>query len=415
MNTSLLVLAAAWIGYFMLHSLLASHTVKAQLINLFPGKGRWYRLVFNLLSFFLLLPLLWMQLTVPSDMLWKSVYSLVPGGLLFIAGGWIGREAYRSYDGAVFLGMKNSERDWDQSQPLVLSPWHRKVRHPLYFATILIVLGVFLILPNEASLVALGCILAYLVLGTRLEERKLIRQFGERYLSYRRQVPMFIPIPWNKSWENDVNLPDNHTIRSMTPTTSWPQGISYDEYVEQVKTLAREGKSSGENQSESYVHYTKMSASRIRRLTRTFQPAAYWDEFLASLEKRYAWNIFTESWCGDAAQSLPVLQAIAQRSEGKILLNLYYRDEHSELFDHYLTGKSRSIPKLVALDRETGKELGTWGPRPEALQERVLTYLQAPDKPYDKFSIEVQQWYNEDKGALIQEEIFRALQDWEKI
>jgi methanethiol S-methyltransferase len=40
---------------------------------------------------------------------------------------------------------------------------------------------------------------AYLVIGTLLEERKLILEFGDKYRLYQRQVSMFIPLKWLRS------------------------------------------------------------------------------------------------------------------------------------------------------------------------------------------------------------------------
>jgi hypothetical protein len=34
------------------------------------------------------------------------------------------------------------------------------------------------------------------VIGTFLEERKLVREFGDRYRKYQAEVSMFIPLKW---------------------------------------------------------------------------------------------------------------------------------------------------------------------------------------------------------------------------
>jgi hypothetical protein len=34
------------------------------------------------------------------------------------------------------------------------------------------------------------------VVGSRLEERKLVERFGERYRTYRQRVPGLLPLPW---------------------------------------------------------------------------------------------------------------------------------------------------------------------------------------------------------------------------
>jgi protein-S-isoprenylcysteine O-methyltransferase Ste14 len=38
----------------------------------------------------------------------------------------------------------------------------------------------------------------YVLIGTWLEERKLVLEFGEAYLRYQRQVPMLIPFTKSK-------------------------------------------------------------------------------------------------------------------------------------------------------------------------------------------------------------------------
>ncbi len=39
---------------------------------------------------------------------------------------------------------------------------------------------------------------AYLVIGTFLEERKLVVEFGDQYRQYQREVPMLFPVKWMK-------------------------------------------------------------------------------------------------------------------------------------------------------------------------------------------------------------------------
>jgi protein-S-isoprenylcysteine O-methyltransferase Ste14 len=70
------------------------------------------------------------------------------------------------------------------------------VRHPWYLATILLIWARQL----DISAILVNAILTfYLIVGTYLEENKLILEFGEKYRSYQRRVSMFIPIKWMKS------------------------------------------------------------------------------------------------------------------------------------------------------------------------------------------------------------------------
>lgn len=78
--------------------------------------------------------------------------------------------------------------------------------------------------------------------------------------------------------------------------------------------------------------------------------------------------IITESWCGDAAQNVPVLEKIAAESD-MIETRYILRDENLDLMDPFLENGSRSIPKLFALDRTNLKVLGAWGSRPLPLKK----------------------------------------------
>ncbi len=70
---------------------------------------------------------------------------------------------------------------------------HRFVRHPLYSGTILFVWGLFFIFPMLNNLIAVVLLTAYVLIGIRFEEKKLLQEFGKRYYDYMKRVPMLIP------------------------------------------------------------------------------------------------------------------------------------------------------------------------------------------------------------------------------
>ncbi len=68
------------------------------------------------------------------------------------------------------------------------------VRHPWYSGAILLVWSFGPI--SDVSLVTNIILTAYIIIGTFLEEKKLIFEIGEPYLQYRKRVPMLLP--WKK-------------------------------------------------------------------------------------------------------------------------------------------------------------------------------------------------------------------------
>jgi len=76
---------------------------------------------------------------------------------------------------------------------LVFTGMYQYVRHPLYFATIVLILGLFLLVPTQKMLLVLLISYGYILIGYRLEERKLVEVFGDKYLDYQKRVKAIIP------------------------------------------------------------------------------------------------------------------------------------------------------------------------------------------------------------------------------
>ena len=119
--------------------------------------------------------------------------------------------------------------------------------------------------------------------------------------------------------------------------------------------------------------------------------------------------IFTEGWCGDAAQIVPVLEAVAQASAGQISTHYVLRDENPDLMDQYLTQGGRSIPKLVVLHADTLTEAAHWGPRPDPAQQMFLD-LKSQDLPFEEFATQLHGWYAKDKTQSTQRELLALVQ-----
>lgn len=183
---------------------------------------------------------------------------------------------------------------------------------------------------------------------------------------------------------------------------------TYDTYRLRLQSLLFEGKSSGDEQSEDLLHYSEMNNTRMDRLDKTMIISPETELFLANLQTEYIWLVLSESWCGDAAQILPIINKMVHFSE-KIELSIIFRDENPELMNKYLTNGGRSIPKLLILNKSTLEVIADWGPRPEQAVQLILDYKAKFGIIDEKVKEELQMWYLHDKGISTQNEIIALL------
>jgi len=184
---------------------------------------------------------------------------------------------------------------------------------------------------------------------------------------------------------------------------SLQKAITYNEYRILVKDLLAEGKSTGPNQSDNLLNYSMLNDKRMNRLDKTSKLS---EETISSVKKVQApqtWLVLTESWCGDAAQTLPVINKIAELNSN-INLRIVLRDENEALMDQFLTNGGRSIPKLIAVDGKN-EVVNSWGPRPSIATKMVNAYKSEHGQLDADFKKDLQIWYNKDKGANTQEDI----------
>jgi hypothetical protein len=199
---------------------------------------------------------------------------------------------------------------------------------------------------------------------------------------------------------------------TATPVLSpahFAAAYTYAAYRQLIDDLLAEGKTTGPQQSAELTAFTALNVQRMHRLDKTVKLQPALAAAAASLQGHYTWLIITEGWCGDAAQIVPVVEAVAQASQGHIATRYVLRDEHLPLIDRYLTGTSRAIPKLVVLDPDTRTEITHWGPRPAAAQELVQR-LKAEGMPHDDFIRELHTWYAHDRTQATQAELLALVQ-----
>jgi len=186
---------------------------------------------------------------------------------------------------------------------------------------------------------------------------------------------------------------------------------SYAEYRKLVTDLLSEGKSTGDDQSESLTHYTSLNEARMNRLEKTIKISEETIEKLQNLENHYIWLVISEGWCGDAAQILPILNKMALASDKKVDLKIVLRDQNDELMSHYLTNGGRAIPKVVVICKEAGIVRADWGPRPKGATELMTNYKREFGVIDEKIKTDLQLWYLADKGISVQQELLAIMEN----
>ena len=147
--------------------------------------------------------------------------------------------------------------------------------------------------------------------------------------------------------------------------------MSYQAYRSMIDELLANNKTTGDNHSESMLKYTKMNVHRMSKWDKTLAINDDLASVLSNLNRKIKLVTFTEAWCGDAAHNVPVIEKMFHSSDKFVSHQLLLRDENEEAFSKYLYNGTKSIPRTVFFDVESGEELGVWGPRPEPAQEMV--------------------------------------------
>lgn len=161
------------------------------------------------------------------------------------------------------------------------------------------------------------------------------------------------------------------------------------------------------NEAEkAYYDFRKLNLARVSRLEKIYKPT---DKALSIIEKISSpqiWIVITEDWCGDSAQSLPVIASLSEINNN-ISLKIVLRDSNLDLMDLYLTHGKRSIPKLITFDNELN-EIFQWGPRPQAAKSLVD---ELSKKGLNKQEIikQLHLWYAKDSGYSTEGEIVELI------
>ncbi|WKD85690.1 hypothetical protein KCTC32516_01035 [Polaribacter huanghezhanensis] len=189
---------------------------------------------------------------------------------------------------------------------------------------------------------------------------------------------------------------------------SLAKSLSYKTYRKIVSDLLDEGKSTGPEQSADLLNYSILNDARMNRLDKKTKLTDATIEALKSTKNKQTWLLITESWCGDAAQIMPVINKMSLQSDN-VNLKVVLRDENEALMNQFLTNGSKSIPKLVVLN-ENEEVISSWGPRPSIATKMVNDYKEKHGGLDADFKRDLQVWYNKNKGENIQEDVVAFLE-----
>lgn len=189
-----------------------------------------------------------------------------------------------------------------------------------------------------------------------------------------------------------------HTINSRYLDTS----MTYAEYRTLIDKLLAENKTTGTVQSEDYINYAKLNQSRMERIEKTLEVSEETKYSVSQLRKNYFLLILAEGWCGDAAQNIPAIQKIAETTP-KLEVRILLRDENLELMDLFLTNGTRSIPKVLVVEKVSLQVVAEWGPRPAPAQQ-VMLDMKAKNASSEEKSKAIHVWYAMDKSQTLQKE-----------
>ncbi len=175
------------------------------------------------------------------------------------------------------------------------------------------------------------------------------------------------------------------------------KSMSYSAYRDQIIDFVANHSTSGNQKTVELINYTKLNDSRMSRWDKTLKVSDDVKERASNFKGNVTWLVLTESWCGDAAHVIPVINKVAELSKN-IDLRLVYRDENESLMFNFLTDGNKSIPKLIMIDNYTGDVIDTFGPRPSVVTNLVKNYMAEHGSMTPEFKEDLQRWYNKDKG-----------------
>lgn len=208
---NLIYLFLAMLFFAVIHSLTAGNFLRKMLAGIIGERASagWYRIFYNLVSVLTLLPVGLLMVLLPDRNLYQVGFPfdiLMRFAQILSVGG--AGSALISTDIGRFIGLSQI---WEHfravplksaSDVLRVDGLYRVVRHPLYLFSLTFLWFSPGLTWNGLSFNVAATL--YFVIGSLVEEKRLEKQFGDTYRSYRKTIPWLFPIRLVSAPESSV-------------------------------------------------------------------------------------------------------------------------------------------------------------------------------------------------------------------
>ena len=197
-----LIISLIWVGYCFLHSFLISIRFTNIITRLLKNYYAFYRLFYILISLVLLIWVIDYSSQIDNKIIISygsplSIirYVLMYGSLLIFFWAF-----FFNYDSLSFFGIRQilnfkKLKTINPSEEIKNNGLLAVTRHPMYLALIIYLWSQTFRL---ADIVVNMVLTIYVIIGTVLEEKKLVLEFGDAYRKYQLEVPMLVPFTKRK-------------------------------------------------------------------------------------------------------------------------------------------------------------------------------------------------------------------------
>ena len=128
----------------------------------------------------------WLYFFIAPELIQPAL--LVLGKVLMIIGLIVTMKATSVISVSTVADMRD-----DRKAELVTDGIYSRIRHPLYLATIILLIALNPIFPFPEVFVFSTSLSAYTLIGAYIEERKLVFVYGNEYIEYRKHAGFIFP------------------------------------------------------------------------------------------------------------------------------------------------------------------------------------------------------------------------------